>query len=196
MSITEMTSHIDDNLSLDAIRLSQNFADDLAVKRKLTVVPITKPNSSWWVRLHSELTFQIETTCLEDRENNHLYLVMPEVRQQLSDEAKVFRLFTAINRQGNVFLWPIKIPNTDSPEGRMERYFQSVCSAVTLAKDEWIRVKWNKNLGAYDTLRTDRKLPDPEWPEESFQEIISIAFRNLVITSLDHPLVERLLHGD
>ena len=77
----------------------------------------------------------------------------------------------------------------------MDRYFESVSEAITTAKSEWVRLKWNKPQGTYDTLRTDKKLPEPEWPEETFQEIVNIAFQNFMIRDLKHPVVERLVHG-
>jgi hypothetical protein len=35
-------------------------------------------------------------------------------------------------------------------------------------------------------------LPDPEWPEVSFQEILKIAFKDKIIQSIDHPVIQRL----
>jgi hypothetical protein len=50
------------------------------------------------------------------------------------------------------------------------------------------------NLGAYDIFEADgnNKIPDPQWPDLSFWDLIKIAFRDHLITSLDHPVIERL----
>jgi hypothetical protein len=35
-------------------------------------------------------------------------------------------------------------------------------------------------------------MAEPEWPELSFQELVRIAFRDRMITSLEHAVVKRL----
>jgi hypothetical protein len=35
-------------------------------------------------------------------------------------------------------------------------------------------------------------MSEPEWPDVSFQEIIRLAFRDRLITSLNHPVIKRL----
>jgi hypothetical protein len=37
------------------------------------------------------------------------------------------------------------------------------------------------------------RLPEPEWPETSFEELMQIAFRGRIINSLDHPVIRQLL---
>jgi len=49
-------------------------------------------------------------------------------------------------------------------------------------------------LGAYELTAADGITVEPEWPQLSFQELIRIAFRDRLITSIDHPVVKRL-HG-
>jgi len=47
-------------------------------------------------------------------------------------------------------------------------------------------------LGAYDLNEATSNLPDPEWPDLSFQDILQIAFRNHIVDHADHPVVQRL----
>jgi hypothetical protein len=35
-------------------------------------------------------------------------------------------------------------------------------------------------------------MADPVWPELSYQELVRIAYRDRMITGLDHPVVKRL----
>jgi hypothetical protein len=35
-------------------------------------------------------------------------------------------------------------------------------------------------------------LPEPDWPDVSFEEIINVAFRGNYIDSLDHPAIQKL----
>ncbi len=57
---------------------------------------------------------------------------------------------------------------------------------------KWVRVKANLSLGAYDIWEASSTIPDPQWPEESFQELLRLAFKDRYVNSLDHPIVKRL----
>jgi hypothetical protein len=35
-------------------------------------------------------------------------------------------------------------------------------------------------------------MADPKWPELSFQELLRIAYRDRMVTKIDHPVVKRL----
>ena len=37
------------------------------------------------------------------------------------------------------------------------------------------------------------ELPEPNWPDHSFDEILEIAFKDRIIKSKDHHVVKRLL---
>jgi hypothetical protein len=56
----------------------------------------------------------------------------------------------------------------------------------------WARVQANTSLGAYEIFTSDQIKAEPEWPDYTFQEIYKIAFRDRLITGLDHPAVQRL----
>ena len=63
------------------------------------------------------------------------------------------------------------------------------------AMTEWVRVGANMSLGAYEVFIATGKLPEPEWPNLSFEELLGIAFRERFIRSLDHPAL-RCLRGE
>lgn len=56
-------------------------------------------------------------------------------------------LALAVNRQGVVFLWPIKLPD---PNGKTNSWNLSAFEACGKAQTDWIRVSANMSLGAYD----------------------------------------------
>ncbi len=41
----------------------------------------------------------------------------------------------------------------------------------------WVRVYANMAVGRYEVAQATAPLPDPEWPELTFREILRIAFR-------------------
>jgi hypothetical protein len=53
-------------------------------------------------------------------------------------------------------------------------------------------VSSNRAAGQYDLGTADAELPDPEWPELSFREILKMAFQDAMIDSIDHPAIRRL----
>ena len=59
----------------------------------------------------------------------------------------------------------------------------------------WVRVKANMSLRAYEIFEAESTIPDPIWPDLSFEEIYRIAFKDRLIRSLDHPVVKRLRGG-
>ena len=60
------------------------------------------------------------------------------------------------------------------------------------AQSQWLRVKANRELGAYEAIQAGENPGEPEWPTLGFWELIKIAFKDYLITSLDHPVVRRL----
>jgi hypothetical protein len=48
------------------------------------------------------------------------------------------------------------------------------------------------NLGAYEIFRAESAMPEPEWPQLGFWELIKIAFRDHLIDRIDHPVIQRL----
>ena len=47
--------------------------------------------------------------------------------------------------------------------------------------------------GGYSIYRATGTIPDPQWPEKTFQELLQIAFKDgKLIDSEDHPVVQQL----
>jgi hypothetical protein len=88
-----------------------------------------------------------------------------------------------------VFLWPVRIP---PPDGRVNEWWNSARQGAELAVSRWIRLKANMSLGAYEVVSAEIPMPDPEWPDLPFQEVIRIAFKDRLVDSLDHLVVKRL----
>ena len=182
----------DDPFDLNKLRLSQDFASTLGVKKALLTAPVRKPNRQEFIRMHPDVDWRVETLILELKEEGETYLVGQDFWGQLPGELipKVF--YTVINRQGVLMLWPIRLPGED---GRHNEWHRSALEAAQIAQKEWIRVVANKSLGAYEVYQAFADIPEPEWPDTTFQEIFRVAFKDRLISSLDHPVV-RLLRGE
>ena len=181
-----------DVFDLERLRLSQNFADVVGVKKKTITVPVRKPHRQLFVRVHPDESWRLETGVLVVKEDRETYLVDPALWAELPGEIVPTVLFTAISRQGVVFLWPIRLPGED---GRHDAWNRSALEAVQLSTKQWIRLGANMHLGAYEVFVATGDLPEPEWPDVSFQDLLKIAFRDKFIQALDHPAI-RALQGE
>ncbi len=182
-----MDHHTD--FDLERLRLSQDFPNQVGVKKALLTVPVRTPNRQWFIRVHPDLDWRLETAVLELKDERETYLVDPEMWSELPGELVPKVLFTAINRQGVVFLWPVRLPGED---GRGNAWHRSALDAANLAMTRWVRIAPNMSLGAYDVFEATGELPDPEWPEKDFQALLDVGFKDRYVRSLDHAVIRRL----
>ena len=122
----------------------------------------------------------------EDRED---FLVRPEILPELMGEVVFNTIYTAINRQGVVFLWPVRLP---APDDRKNEWARSAREAAEMAMSRWVRMKANMSLGAFEITVAESEMAEPVWPPVSFEDLIRLAYRDRMITSLDHAVIKRL----
>ena len=171
------------------LRLSQNFAETLGVKKAIITVPVRKPSRQDFVRVHPSDGYRLETAVLELKEERETYLVDPVLWPVLPGELTPKVLFTTVNRQGVLTLWPVRLPGDD---GRLDDWNASALEAAEMARKGWVRVTANMSLGAYEVYEATGDLPDPDWPDMSFAEILKVAFKGHYVTEVDHPVIRRL----
>ena len=184
----EATTPPDDPFDLTKLRLDQSFVESAGVKKLLTSVPVRKPNPQDFVRVHPDSKFRAALAVIELKEDREIYLLTPPIARELPGEFNMVMLFTAINRQGVVHLWPARLP---APDGRVMEWHRSALDAADLAMRRWVRVKANLSLGAYEIVEA-ATTAEPEWPTVSFQELLRIAFRDRLVDRLDHAVIKRL----
>ena len=178
-----------DPYDLSNLRLSQSFTETAGVKKLLTTVPVRKPHKQDFVRVHPSEAYRADVLMVELKEDREAYLVSRNMVDELATEAEPFSLYTAINRQGVVFLWPVRLP---APDGKVNEWHRSLREAAETAVGKWSRVRANMSLGAYESTVAESVIADPVWPEASFQELIRIGFRDRVIDTATHAVVRRL----
>jgi hypothetical protein len=172
------------------LRISQDFAETVGVKRELLSVPVARPNRQAFIRVRVGDEWRLPVATIEVKEDgDQLYLVDPALAEAMPGEVVPKMLLTSITRQGVVFLWPIRLPGED---GTVNPWHDSAFKAAKRAESRWVRVASNKALGAYDVHEATSKLPEPEWPEASFHDLLRIAFGERLIKTVDHPVLRRL----
>jgi hypothetical protein len=183
-----------DPWDVNALRLDQSFLEGTAgVKKLLTTVPVRKPGVHDFNRVRPDPDYRANLAVIRLRdERDEIYLLTPDVARALPGEFGMATVFTAINRQGVLFLWPVMLPQ---PDGRPNEWNRSAAEAAEMAMTKWVRVKANLSLGAYEIYEAQSLIADPVWPEHPFRDLLRIGFRDKLVQSLDHPLVQQRILG-
>ncbi len=177
---------------LNSLRFTRNLGDGFVVKRHITRVPVCKPKKGDFFRTHPDLDFRFQSMILELKELGETYLLAPGAWDILPELQRPAMLCAAIDRRGNPFLIPIPLPAED---GRRNQWHDSLAAVVALSEKKWVRSVANMSIGGYDAHVAIGQLPEPDWPELRFEQLMEIAFRGRVIETGEHPLIRQLL-GD
>ena len=178
-----------EGIDLEALRVSQDFVKQVGVKKLLTTVPVKKPNRQDFVRVHPDSSYRLDTMLLNLKEEREVYLVAPELRNEMPGELTFTRLALAVNRQNVYFLWQLRLPDQS---GKIDAWSLSALEAMDHAQKSWVRVSSNMFLGAYEIFEALGTLSEPEWLKEPMGDLVQLAFRSSYIDSLDHPVLQRL----
>lgn len=180
---------VGNEFDLANLRLDQNFIETAGVKRLLTTVPVRKPSPQDFVRVHPSPDYRANVALLELKDDREIYLLTPTMAQELPGEFYMATIYVTINRQNVLTLWPVRLP---APDGRQLEWHRSAAAAAERAMKQWVRIRANMSLGAYEMDVAGVTHSDPEWPAYTLQDLIPIAFRDRLVNRLDHPVVQRL----
>ncbi len=179
----------EDPFDLTKLRLNQSFAETVGVKKLLRTIPVKKPNPQDFIRVHPHPDYRGNFAIVDLHDEREIYLVHPNMAPELMGECFEATIYTTINRQGVLRLWPARLPG---PDGKVLEWHRSAHEAAELAMKSWIRVKANTELGAYEMYEAQSTIQEPTWPDLPFQELLKIAFRERFINSPDHAIIKRL----
>lgn len=178
--------------SVLSLRLTQDYATTAFGKPVNVIVPVAKPPKSAFVRIHpgGESSTILNLLDASKLGADGMYAVGPEVAPVIGDHTRLTQIRLAVTSQSAPYLVPIPLAG---PDGRQNPWHVSLARAMEMAESRWIRISANMLRGGYDVFEAIGQLPAPQWPTESFEELLEIAFRGRLITSEDHPLVQQLL---
>jgi hypothetical protein len=178
-----------DEFDISKLRLNQEFLGTAGAKKLLVTVPVGRPKKQDWIRVHPNPEFRGPYAVIELERDKERYLITPEIAAAIPTEIRTEMIYTVINRQRVISLWPVGLP---APDGRWNEWHRSATAAAEKAMEEWIRVVSNTSLGAYEPIPAPAKYPDPEWSEYTFQDLLRIGFRERIISKFDHPVLKHL----
>jgi len=182
----------DDPFDLAKLRVNPENLEGTSVKKLLTTVPVKKPGAQDFIRVHSSPAYRETLAFVELKDDREVYILNLAALPELQGECFVATLFTVITRTGVLFMWPVRVPASD---GKTNNWHASAAVAAQHAMKRWVRVKANMSLGAYEIFEAESTIPEPIWPELSFETIYRIAFKDRLIASIDHPVLKRLRGG-
>jgi hypothetical protein len=172
------------------LRLSQRFSQGSDVRRALVTVPVRRPSSQEFFRVHPDEAWRLDTALIEIKADREIYLVDPDIWPLFPNECKPRTLYTTIDRRSVVTLWPVRLPDEN---GRLDEWNRSAHEGAQLATEKWVRLSADMALGAYRIDIAVGEFPQPVWPSDvTFADLLRIAFKRKMIEDLDHPVLRRL----
>ncbi|MGE4480864.1 hypothetical protein [Acidocella sp.] len=158
----------------------------------LVDVQVGKPPRGQYWRLRVGDDFRASYNLLDAGKigGEGMHLITPQIAALVPDQVRAYELRLGATQFGTPFFLPVPLP---SPEGRSNRWHMSLAAGATLAEENWIRIAADLRAGAYTVIKAGGNLGDPRWPSETFDELLTVAFRGSVIDSKEHPLIRQLL---
>jgi hypothetical protein len=167
-------------------------ADDVAVSAVRLTVPVRRPGRQEFFRVNPADEYTLDSLIYVrevDGLDRDTYLVVPALYGELADVCRHVRLFTCISRRDVLFLWPVRLPDADGA-GRL--WHTSALEIADLAKKSWLRMRGDRDLGAYVPFLAKGDLGEPTWPDEPLRELLKIASKERFIDSLHHDALREL----
>ena len=181
--------NVDDPFDPESLRLPQNFSGNIGARKTLVNIPVRKPGSQEFIRLHPDPKMRMIAALLEWHEDRNLYLVTPSMAELIGKEAKPRCLVPAMTATEVYFLWPMKVT---LPGEKENTWNMSANAAAEKALSQWVNISSDMTAQAYKVRVAEGDIPEPNWPNLALKEILKLAFKDCYIQTIDHPIVKKL----
>jgi hypothetical protein len=178
--------------NLDALKVSLEKAGLAGSMEVLARVPVRKPTRQEYFRVRPGEENSFTTVIYEDRQTRESYFVAPAMISLLRAMAdvSVVTLVQFRTRQNVLGIFPLKLATDTTAENGWQT---TAMAAAHMAKTKWVRMQADMALGGYRIFTAEGQLSEPDWPETPFNELLDIAFKDRVIASEDHPMLNKIL---
>jgi hypothetical protein len=176
-----------------AARLPQEF--DSGIQERAVCMTQRKPQKTEWFRSRPGDQWSQPLGIVEDERRELYALLNPGLYGLLEGVVKPCVVTLCVNRHGTCFVWPAPLVHPDRPNA----WHVSAAEARTVSFASWTRMVANQTGGSYRIYTPDAGSPlseiEPQWPEHltDFEVALNLAFKDRVIDSADHPVVEAIL---
>lgn len=175
---------------LEALRLPDNFAQAPIGVRQPLRPTFGKLNKHRFSRVHPSPEYKYPTVLVADKDSmGEAYLAAPNLIQRLGSMAKPKILRLAVDNAGvpRLVAEPIAAPND-----RQNLWNDSMIRAIYAGETDWVRVEPNTTAGQYEIIKAQGDLGEPQWPEQSMNELVLECFKDRIIQDPSHPLILQL----
>lgn len=171
------------------LALGPNYATP--TEQVLLRLAVKKPHKQQFFRVNPDVALRQQVLLLEYGESREMYLVVPELYQELTNVAQPYVLYFYITRDRTPAIWPVRLPG---PDGRTNPWWDTAHAAAELALTDWVRLEPDVLAGNYKLYRPQREglIPEPQWPTLSLSDILRLAFSGRFINSVGHTIIRQL----
>jgi hypothetical protein len=180
---------------LAASRLHNALPPAPQTTKRITTIPIRKPEAQDFVRVRRGHTWVHDALVLTYNKDGRKYLDVSgdeALGRELIAKRWAYntRFYTAIDQYGGLFLWEVHLHDI---MGRITEWSTSTMNAAEEATTTWVQMNSDLVHGYY-TWETSDAYGEPVWPDLPMNQMLFIAFGNgrRLIRSTHDPLIEAL----
>ena len=156
------------------------------LKSTIPVVKFRAPNKREFIRakpLNDDGREIVLGFLQENKKPFEVYMVTREIYTEFIDICFLAKPVIAINRQNDIFIWPLKI--------KKHHINFAAQKHAEMATTTWTAKKLHDNR--YELVQPSAPVSQPRWPNLSENMILDLAAKNYSINDLDHPVIKQLL---
>lgn len=174
------------------LRLTPQAMGLITATPVMVTIPVGRPPKHCFWRGHPdpENSAYLYTLDAQKLGGEGFYAISPKVGAIIADQIRPVQLRLVVTAQGAPYILPIPQAGLD---GRSNPWYASLAEAFTRSQQHWIRLSANQARGSYEAFQAQGTLPEPQWPSDSFETLLELAFQGRMITDPHHPLVQQLL---
>ena len=117
------------------------------------------------------------------------FIVNSKIYKHFKKHCFVAKLVSVIDRQGGIFLWPLKV----GEKGSGKAWNNSAREVARQAESEWVQLISNGNYYDSNTIDGEFTKPEePKWPNKNLYQLTQIAVKHMLVDAVDHPTIQRI----
>jgi hypothetical protein len=171
--------------------LDQSYLRDSVAKKVLLEIEVRRPGKDEFFRVRPEAAYRLgPVAIISNRGDPTRYIVDPALARSANLQHTTAILYTCINIDDVLFLWPVTIPGSGG--GSILAWHTSAVTATQRAAENWIKLVSDMRAKNYVAFVAQGDIPEPEWPPLTMGEILKIALKDRYIKDYEHPVLRKL----
>jgi hypothetical protein len=195
---TALPISVGNPMAADSLAIDQSHMEEFAsAEEKSFDVRIDRPPKGHYFTVRAEPVKPWKDRAfyfLLEIEGRDSYIVAPAIAKLKADEDVIRPVLIAryVTMAGEEGLWALKL---DKPDAKSNRYNKTALNVLEEAEKGWVRLISAKGHYRYSVSPTKFEQTPPKFSSRTFQELFGIAFKDRIVTSLDHEIWNALDRG-